>query len=330
MSSSTPPAGTPSSARKSAASASSSSARSASRRAGRAMTPSPRSRAQVDELGVRRRRVVAAGRRLVVDVEDEQDRPLGHQGELAEDRLALLLARQEARRPTCLRASGQQAARASPSPCGAADRRPGPPCRSWPPDARRCRSRRAPARSRPARRRPRGSISSRTCATSGFSKARTTCTTASTPRMAARNALPRPSPRLAPSARPGMSTTSMVAGTARRRLEHARADARGGRRVPARLRRSGRRDGEGVGGGGRAGVGQRVEEGRLADVGQADDADLHQDLACSTGGVRPRRGRGAGPPNGRRRRAHFGTGTNRRVEGRETAPNARPASTSAA
>ncbi len=57
----------------------------------------------------------------------------------------------------------------------------------------------------------RGSSVSLTWATSGFAKTRTTCATASTPRMSARKRLPSPSPRLAPSASPAMSTTSMVA-----------------------------------------------------------------------------------------------------------------------
>ena len=56
-----------------------------------------------------------------------------------------------------------------------------------------------------------GSSVSRTWATSGLANTRITCATASTPRMSARKRLPSPSPRLAPSARPAMSTTSMVA-----------------------------------------------------------------------------------------------------------------------
>jgi hypothetical protein len=51
-----------------------------------------------------------------------------------------------------------------------------------------------------------------TCTTFGSSKQRTTCAMASQSRMLVRNALPRPSPLLAPFTRPAMSTNSTVAG----------------------------------------------------------------------------------------------------------------------
>ena len=54
-----------------------------------------------------------------------------------------------------------------------------------------------------------------TCTTSGSLKKRTTSQIASVSRMLAKNWLPRPSPWLAPSTKPAMSTNSTVAGTMR-------------------------------------------------------------------------------------------------------------------
>ena len=103
------------------------------------------------------------------------------------------------------------------------------------------------------------------------SKQRTTWTMASVSRMLARNWLPRPSPLEAPSTRPAMSTNSMAVGTQLLRLDDGRehGEARVGHRDDADVRIDGaewivgRRD---------AGLGQGIEEGRFADVGQADDA----------------------------------------------------------
>ena len=57
-----------------------------------------------------------------------------------------------------------------------------------------------------------GSTDPETCTMSSFSKQRVTCRRASTSRMLARNLLPSPSPLLAPSTRPAMSTRRRAAG----------------------------------------------------------------------------------------------------------------------
>ena len=104
------------------------------------------------------------------------------------------------------------------------------------------------------------------------SKQRTTWAMASTSRMLARNWLPRPSPFEAPRTRPAMSTKVSRVGMIccglrdRRELVEPRighrdlADIRldGAERIIRRLRRRRLR--------------QRVEERRLADIGQSDDA----------------------------------------------------------
>jgi hypothetical protein len=116
-----------------------------------------------------------------------------------------------------------------------------------------------------------GSTLPETCTTLSSAKQRTTCTMASVSRMLARNWLPRPSPLLAPATRPAMSTNSTMAGWIFCGLTMAgqRSEARVGHFDDADVRLDGaegivlRRD---------AGLGQGVEEGGLADVGQADDA----------------------------------------------------------
>ena len=117
-----------------------------------------------------------------------------------------------------------------------------------------------------------GAILPSTWVMSESSKQRTTCATASTSRMVARNWLPRPSPLEAPRTRPAISTKVSRVGMIcaglgdRRQLVEPRighrdlADIRldGAERIVRRLRR--RR------------LGQRVEQRRLADIGQSDDA----------------------------------------------------------
>ena len=116
-----------------------------------------------------------------------------------------------------------------------------------------------------------GSTLPATCITLSSSKQRTTCTMASVSRMLARNWLPRPSPLEAPATRPAMSTNSTMAGWIFCGLTMAEScgEARIGHLDDADVGLDGaerivlRRD---------AGLGQGVEEGGLADVGQADDA----------------------------------------------------------
>ena len=117
------------------------------------------------------------------------------------------------------------------------------------------------------------------------SKQRTTWTIASVSRMLARNWLPRPSPFDAPATRPAMSTNSTIAGTIFCGLTIAgeRVQPRVGHLDDAdvRLDRAERivlgRD---------AGLGQRVEEGGLADVGQADDAAFEAHVCRSVAALR--------------------------------------------
>ena len=116
-----------------------------------------------------------------------------------------------------------------------------------------------------------GAILPSTWVMSESSKQRTTCATASTSRMVARNWLPRPSPLEAPRTRPAISTKVSRVGMicagfgdlgelvepriGHRDLADIRLD--GAERIIRRLRR--RR------------LGQRIEQRRLADIGQSDD-----------------------------------------------------------
>ena len=116
-----------------------------------------------------------------------------------------------------------------------------------------------------------GAILPSTWVMSESSKQRTTCATASTSRMVARNWLPRPSPLEAPRTRPAISTkvsrVGMICadlaivrqlvepGIRHRDLADIRLD--GAERIIRRLRR--------------CRLGQRVEQRRLADIGQPDD-----------------------------------------------------------
>ena len=116
-----------------------------------------------------------------------------------------------------------------------------------------------------------GAILPSTWVMSESSKQRTTCATASTSRMVARNWLPRPSPLEAPRTRPAISTKvsrvgmicadlAIVGQLVEPRIGHRDlADIRldGAERIIRRLRR--RR------------LGQRIEQRRLADIGQSDD-----------------------------------------------------------
>ena len=123
-----------------------------------------------------------------------------------------------------------------------------------------------------------GSTLPATWITFGSSKQRTTCAMASVSRMLARNLLPRPSPFDAPATSPAMSTNSTIAGTTFSGFSIAGEgiEARIGHLDDADVRLDGaerivlRRD---------AGLGERVEQGGLADVGQADDAALQLFLA---------------------------------------------------
>src|SRR3954467_4356002 len=118
-----------------------------------------------------------------------------------------------------------------------------------------------------------GSTLPATWITFSSSKQRTTLTIASVSRMWLRNWLPRPSPLLAPATRPAMSTNSTIAGTTRSGPTLAgRLASRGELRQPrvgqlddadVRLDRA-----ERVVLGRDAGLGERVEEGGLADVRQ--------------------------------------------------------------
>jgi len=103
------------------------------------------------------------------------------------------------------------------------------------------------------------------------SKQRTTCAIASTSRMLARNWLPRPSPLDAPRTRPAMSTNVSRVGMICADFAIAESlSSRGsgtatsptfGSMVPERIIRRLRR----------CRFGQRIEQGRLADIGQPDD-----------------------------------------------------------
>ena len=116
-----------------------------------------------------------------------------------------------------------------------------------------------------------GSTLPETCTTLSSAKQRTTCTMASVSRMLARNWLPRPSPFEAPATRPAMSTNSTMAGWIFCGL--TMADSCGEARVRHLDDADVRLDGaERIVGRVDAGLGQGVEEGGFADVGQADDA----------------------------------------------------------
>ena len=151
---------------------------------------------------------------------------------------------------------------AAPWPSSPAHRRASPGCRG----------RRASARSRWSRCRRPDRCWPSTWVTSSSSKQRTTWAMASTSRMLARNWLPSPSPFDAPRTRPAMSTKVSRVGTISADLASSAssssrgsgtahdADVRldGAERIVRRLRRRG--------------LGQRIEQRRLADIGQADDA----------------------------------------------------------
>ena len=144
--------------------------------------------------------------------------------------------------------------------------------------SRPSRGRRGRARSR----RRAGARAGRTGpATSSSSNARSTNTMASTSRMLARNLLPRPSPLLAPSTRPPMSTTCTAACTTLRLLRHR------GQPVEALVGHLGDADvgvlgGEGVRRGERAAAGEGVVQRALARVGEADQAEAFHDGAQAT------------------------------------------------
>ena len=131
-----------------------------------------------------------------------------------------------------------------------------------------------------------GSTLPATCTTLSSSKQRTTCAIASVSRMLARNWLPRPSPFDAPATRPAMSTNSTTAGITFSGFAIA---------ASAREARVGHLDDADVGLDraerivlrGDARLGERVEERRLADVGQADDAafEAHCDFRSSRAGA---------------------------------------------
>ena len=138
---------------------------------------------------------------------------------------------------------------------------------------------------------PAGSTSPSTCTTSGSAKPRMTCAMASASRMLARNLLPRPSPSLAPRTMPAMSTNDTGAGR-RRSLPKIAAsrETRVGQVDDAHVRldrreRVVRRE--------HVVLGQGVEEGGLADIGQSDDCNSESHEAQSyrlrhaTGPARP-------------------------------------------
>ena len=116
-----------------------------------------------------------------------------------------------------------------------------------------------------------GSILPATWTTLSSAKQRTTCAIASVSRIVARNWLPSPSPFDAPATSPAMSTNSTVAGQHlfRMRDRGERAEARIGHLDDADV---GLDRAERIVLGGDARARQRVEERRLADVGQPDDA----------------------------------------------------------
>ena len=126
--------------------------------------------------------------------------------------------------------------------------------------------------------------------TSSSTNARSTNTMASTSRMPPRNRLPRPSPLLAPSTSPPMSTTCTAACTTFFDLRHRRQG------VEAVVGHLGDADvgvlgGEGVGRGERAAASEGVEERRLPGVGEADEAEAFHRRAR----LRARRRRRAPP-----------------------------------
>ena len=117
-----------------------------------------------------------------------------------------------------------------------------------------------------------GLTSPSTCTTSSSVKPRTTWAIASASRMFARNWLPSPSPSLAPRTMPAMSTNDTVAGRMRSewKISASFVEPGVGQAHDADVRldrreRVVRRE--------HVVLGQRVEQGGLADVGQADDAD---------------------------------------------------------
>ena len=113
-----------------------------------------------------------------------------------------------------------------------------------------------------------------TCTMSSLTKQRTTCAMASVSRMCARNLLPRPSPFDAPATRPAMSTNSTVVGRIFSgfddRGERLQPQVRHRHDADVRIDRAERI----VRGRGVLRLRDRVEERRLAHVGQADDAAL--------------------------------------------------------
>ena len=175
-----------------------------------------------------------------------------------------------------------------------------------------------------------GSTLPSTCTTSGSPKARITWQIASASRMLARNLLPSPSPSLAPRTMPAMSTNDTVAGRIR---ALPKTSASFGQPLVRQ------RDHPDVGLDRRERVvrgehlvlGEGVEQGGLADVGQSDDSDGeghedeslpavngHHELAAR----RPRRRRprwSSGPPrSGPRRRTSPGRRPGRRAGPRRT------------
>jgi hypothetical protein len=123
----------------------------------------------------------------------------------------------------------------------------------------------------------------RTWMTSGSSKQRTTWQTASTSRMWARNWLPSPSPRDAPSTSPAMSTKRIAVGTFRAdEASSASVSSRGvGHRDDPDVRLDGaEREVRRL----RARARERVEQRRLADVGQTDETDGEGHRTSSSGG----------------------------------------------
>ena len=214
---------------------------------------------------------------VLADVDDGQHRPVGEQ-EVRRQRLAVLgreagaveraaLATARRRRPAARRARR----RAS--------------CRAWPGAAPGCSrfstvSRSASASSISTTRRC--SIGSRGPVTSSSSNARSTNTIASTSRMLARNLLPRPSPLLAPSTRPPMSTTCTAAWTTLFDFRHR------GQPVEALVGHLGDADvrvlgGERVRRGERAAAGEGVVQRALARVGEADQAEAFHAAVEATG-----------------------------------------------
>ena len=207
----------------------------------------------------------------LVDVADVEHRLRGQEAERCEQ-LVLLAADPGRARRAALAQLGEAA-------LGERRAAPWPPCRRpWPssPSRRRAargfRDRPASVRSRSSRYRRAGSMRPSTWVTSPSSKQRTTWAIASHSRILARNWLPSPSPLEAPRTRPAMSTKvsrvgmiSFEPAISRQRVQPrighrdvADVGLDGAERIVGRLRRGGLR--------------QRVEERRLADIRQADDA----------------------------------------------------------